>query len=160
MILVDGGKVKKQPVMDTDIVHAINRILTTEESKGQIYELGGGQVYTLKELLEFLGNNLQQRPFYIDYTYDELMRTALSPNSNFEKGAAWLLIRPDYINKQRIDNVITPKKGVKTFEDLDIMPVTAHQYIRMISNWLNEKIALETMHSRGLDEIEADHEGH
>lgn len=84
-MLIDGGKAKRQPVVDNDIVLAVNRIMQMEESKGQIYELGGSHVYTFKELMEFIGNNLNRRPFYIDYSYEDFMKLYLSPNSNWEK---------------------------------------------------------------------------
>jgi nucleoside-diphosphate-sugar epimerase len=160
MILVDGGKAKRQPVNDLDIVKAVTKIIGNEESKGQIYELGGSQVYTLKELFEFVGNNFSQRPFYINYSYDEFMRLYLAPNMNWEKAAHWLLIRPDYLTKQRIDNILTAKEGVKTFKDLDILPLATHHYLSDITNWLLQKVSIENETRRDWAEIDADDEGH
>lgn len=159
MMFIDGGKAKRQPVVEYDLVKAIEKIASTEESKGQIYELGGSSVYTIKELTEFFANNLNLRPFYVDYTYDELMRLYLSPNSNWEKAAHWMIVRPDYLTRLRSDNVLTKKEGVKTFEDLGIIPLATHHYISEICNWLIEKKAVERQHRYGWAEIDADDEG-
>lgn len=156
MILVDGGKALRQPVVDLDIATAIERILQTPESKGQIYELGGPSQYTLKELFEFMGNNLNHRPYFIDYSYDELMRMYLSPNTNWEKAAHYLIIRPDYLTRARQDNIITDKEGIKTFKDLDIMPLSTHHHIRTTCNYLLEKLNLQNITAKGWDEIDAD----
>lgn len=159
MMFIDGGKAKRQPVIEYDIVNAVRKIIVDEDTKGQIFELGGSQVYTIKELTEFFSNNLNLRPFYIDYSYDELMRTYLSPNSNWEKAAHWLIIRPDYLTRLRSDNILTKKEGVKTFEDLGIIPLATHHYISEICNWLIEKKAIENRSQFGWAQIDADDEG-
>jgi len=160
MMLIDGGRVKKQPVAVNDIYQAVERIIHLEESKGQIYELGGSQVYSLKELLEFYANNVNHRPFFLDMSYDDFMRMYLSPNSNFEKAIHWLLARPDFITRQRIDNVITPKKGIKTFADLEILPIAASQYVGDDANYAYEKVYTTESNYRDVEEIDADDDGH
>lgn len=160
IMLIDGGKAKRQPVIEFDVVSAIQKIIERDESKGEIYELGGSQVYTIKELMEFLGNNLNQRPFYINFTYDDFMRMYLSPNTNWEKAAHWYFIRPDYLCRQRFDNIIKPNKGVKTFDDLDIQPLSIHHYIQDVSNWMLEKASIEQFGRQSYEEINADDEGH
>lgn len=160
MLLIDGGKAKRQPFPVADLYTAILKIIQTEESKGQIYELGGSQTYTLKELFEFMGNNLNQRPFYVDYSFDEFMRLYLAPNFSWEKAAHWLIARPDYLVKQRFDNIITKKKGVKTFHDLGITPSAAHSNLTFMTSWLLEKINLEQENKMSYEEINADDDGH
>jgi nucleoside-diphosphate-sugar epimerase len=82
-MLNDGG-VKRQPVLDIDVCLGVHNALQMEESKGQIYELGGPQVYEIKELMEYLSNVLNHRPKYIKFSYDDFMKLYHSPNSNFE----------------------------------------------------------------------------
>lgn len=84
ILMIDRGRAKRQPCIDNDIALAIINILKLDESRGQTYELGGPHVYSLKELFEFLANNLNQRHVYVNYTYDDFMRMNLSPNSNWE----------------------------------------------------------------------------
>ena len=52
--LVGGGKTRFQPVYVEDVTSAIDRFLSDDSTRGQIYELGGPKVYTFKELLELL----------------------------------------------------------------------------------------------------------
>ena len=158
--MIDGGNVKRQPIVEYDINQAILNILQTQESIGQTYELGGSQVYTLKELFEYLANNLRFRVTYSNYTYDDFMRLYLSPNSNWEKAANWMIARPDYLSRQRVDNIITKKEGIKTMEDLHIIPLATHHYISDIANWMEEKAAPERMDRMSFEEMDADDEGH
>lgn len=158
--MIDGGLAKRQPIVEYDINQAILNILQTQDSIGQTYELGGSQVYTLKELFEFLANNLRFRVTYSNYTYDDFMRLYLSPNSNWEKAANWMIARPDYLSLQRVDNIITEKSGIKTMKDLHITPLATHHYISDIANWMEEKAAPENMERLSFEEIDADDEGH
>ncbi len=160
ILLIDNGKAKRQPIVEYDINQAIINILQTQESIGQTYELGGSQVYTLKELFEFLANNLFWRVSYTNFNYDDFMRMYLSPNSNWEKAAHWMISRPDYLTMQRVDNIITKKKGIKTMEDLHITPLATHHYLSDISNWMQEKSAPEHSERLSMEEMIADDDGH
>lgn len=81
---MDNGKCKRQPVVDLDVIQSVFNVLQMEETRGHIYELGGSQIYTMKELLEFFANVLSHRPRFIDYSYEDFMKLYLSPNWNFE----------------------------------------------------------------------------
>jgi uncharacterized protein YbjT (DUF2867 family) len=57
--LIGGGHTKLQPVYVGDIAKAVHNILTDpvpEKYFGQIYELGGPKVYSLRELMEITRN--------------------------------------------------------------------------------------------------------
>jgi nucleoside-diphosphate-sugar epimerase len=82
--MVEGGDCKRQPVLDLDIALGVFNMILMEETKGNIYELGGPHTYRMKELMEYLGNILKHRPKYIELTYDECMKYILGPNKNFE----------------------------------------------------------------------------
>lgn len=49
--LIGGGKTKFQPIYVNDIAHFIGASLLKDETKGQIFELGGPKVYSFKELM-------------------------------------------------------------------------------------------------------------
>ncbi len=57
--LIGGGKTKFQPVYVGDVALAISSVLSGKAEKGKIYELGGPEIMTLKEVmkktLEFSG---------------------------------------------------------------------------------------------------------
>ena len=160
MLLIDEGKAKRQPIVEFDINKAIFNILTMPETIGETYELGGPQVYTHKELFEFIGNNLGLRMTYSNFTYEEFMRLYYSPNINWEKAAHWAIVRPDYLASCRVDNIIKKREGVKTIEDLHILPLATHHYIADVANWFTDKKASENESVRSLEEQNADDDGH
>lgn len=52
--LVGGGKTRFQPVGVNDLAEAIVAVIERDESKGRIYELGGPNTYTFKELMQLM----------------------------------------------------------------------------------------------------------
>jgi hypothetical protein len=158
--LHDEGRAYRQPVIDHDITQAIHNIIQLSESKGQIYELGGSHKYTIRELMEYLSNQLCHRPRYINYTYEDNMKLHLSPNYNFEKAINWLVARPDYAAEQMVDIVINKRNGVKTFEDLFITPLSAFYWLNDLANWMPERLPVESRDFRNHDEFDVDDESH
>lgn len=52
--LIGGGRTLFQPVYVDDIAKAIETLLLQNTGRGQIYELGGAQVYSFKQILEYI----------------------------------------------------------------------------------------------------------
>lgn len=52
--LIGGGKTRFQPVYVADVASAVGACLNRTDAQGQIYELGGPQIYTFKEILEMI----------------------------------------------------------------------------------------------------------
>ena len=65
MFLIDDGKSLRQPVQDLDIGVGLHNMLQLD-TRGQIYELGGSNTYSIKELLEFYGNVVTQTQVYFN----------------------------------------------------------------------------------------------
>jgi nucleoside-diphosphate-sugar epimerase len=160
VLLLDNGKCLRQPVVDNDIALAIANMLQLDNSIGQTYELGGSHQYSMKELMEFFSNSLNHRPRFIDVSYDQMMKTALSPNFNFEKAINWLVMRPDYSSELRTDIIVNKRDDVKTFEDLHILPVATHHVLTDLGNWFIERQAPERHTQRDHDEQDADDDAH
>jgi hypothetical protein len=160
VILLNEGRSYRQPIIDMDIVSAIHNIISLNESKGQIYELGGPHKYTIKELMEYLANALTHRPRYINYSYEDFMKLHLSPNLNFEKAIQWIWARPDYAAEQSVDLVINKREGIKTLEDLYITPLAPHHYLNDMANYIPERVNAESGDYRNYDEYDADDDGH
>lgn len=158
VFLVDEGKALRQPIIDHDVAIAIMNIISLEESRGQIYELGGSHAYSLKELLEYLSNALNHRPKYISYSYEDFMKLYIGPNFNFEKALHYLAARPDFSAEMRIDITVNNKDGVKTMEDLHLKPVSMHQILYDVGQWGLYRLTTERNIMRDWDEYDADDE--
>lgn len=52
--LIGGGTTKFQPVFVGDVADALSKIVNSNEFSGKTLELGGSQVFSFKELLEFI----------------------------------------------------------------------------------------------------------
>lgn len=113
--LIGGGKTLFQPVYVDDIAHAIEICLQKSETRGQTYELGGPQVYTFRQLLEYIlllvGKNrrLISLPFGL---------------AAFMGGfAEWLPTPPltrDQVKLLKYNNTVNP--DLKSFSKLGIIP--------------------------------------
>jgi len=160
VLLLDDGRCIRQPVLDWDISQAVFNILQLNDSIGQTYELGGTHSYTMRELMEFFSNSLRHRPRYVSVSYEEFMKTTLSPNWNFEKAINWLITRPDYSAELRTDIVVNKRDGVKTFEDLYITPVATHHVLSDFGNWYTDRLNIENHTTRDHDEYDADDDAH
>jgi len=156
VLLLDEGRALRQPVLDKDIALAIINMLQLDNSVGQTYELGCLHKYNLKELMEYFSNCLNHRPRFVSVSYEDFMKLSLSPNINFEKIVNWLIARPDVSAELRTDIVTDKRDGVKTFEDLHIIPVSPHQVLMDWGNWFMERQTPEMFTERDHDEMDAD----
>ena len=63
--LIGGGKTKFSPVYVGDIAKAIIEVLKINNSEPKIYELGGPENYTFKQLMEVLLKEIKKKRFLI-----------------------------------------------------------------------------------------------
>ena len=59
--LVGGGRTRFQPVFGGDVGEAVAKAVAGEAKPGTIYELGGPEVYTFKELMQFVLATIDRR---------------------------------------------------------------------------------------------------
>jgi NADH dehydrogenase len=52
--VIGGGKTKFQPVYVDDVAQAISAILKNENARGKIYEIGGPEVMSFRQVIEFI----------------------------------------------------------------------------------------------------------
>jgi NADH dehydrogenase len=113
--LIGGGATRFQPVYVGDVARAVETCLTQGDAMGQNYELGGPQVLSFKEILE-----------YILRTTGKHARLANVPFGMASMMGAFgeFLPRPpltrDQVTLLKYDNVVSP--DAKTFADLGITP--------------------------------------
>jgi uncharacterized protein YbjT (DUF2867 family) len=67
--LIGGGRTRFQPVYVEDAVAGFAAILADPASRGQTYEFGGPQVFTFKELIEFVCATISVRPLLVSLPF-------------------------------------------------------------------------------------------
>jgi NADH dehydrogenase len=100
--LIGGGRTRFQPVYVGDVADAVVRCLEDPASAGRTYELGGPLVYTFRELLELLLDEIRRKrllvevPFGIAEFQARLM--SILPNPP---------LTPDQVELLKRDNVVS-----------------------------------------------------
>lgn len=160
VLLLDDGRCIRQPVQDKDIALAIYNMLQLDDSVGSTYELGGPHQYTMKELMEFFSNALNHRPRFVNVTFEDFMKLYLAPNLHFEKAVNYIIARPDLSAELRTDIIVNKREGVKTFEDLHILPVSTHHILTDWGNFFLERQNPEMHTQKDHDEDDVDDDAH
>ncbi|HCD63934.1 MAG TPA: complex I NDUFA9 subunit family protein [Alphaproteobacteria bacterium] len=113
--LIGGGTSLMQPVYVGDVADAVLAALTTEEARGQIYQLGGPQTYSFAELMRFTLECVGRRRLLLPVPYSV---------ASLPAAFAGLLPNPpltlDQLKLLKVDNVC--KKSVPGLADLGITP--------------------------------------
>ena len=113
--LFGRGDTRLQPVYLHDVAEAVARVAATPAAQGRLYELGGPDIHSYREIIELLLRHMARR------------RVLLPLPFVVWDLVAWLsaaLPRPPITRDQlaliRRDNLVSP--GVGTFADLGIQP--------------------------------------
>ena len=111
--LVGGGKTKFAPIYVGDVAKAIAKGLELNNSEPKIYELGGPENYSFKELMEILLTEIKKKRFLIPipYRFAKFQSYFLQMMSN-------PLLTPDQVELLKHDNVVSGE--YPTLNDLGI----------------------------------------
>jgi len=115
--LIGGGLTRFQPVYVGDVAEAALAALERPESPGQIYELGGPQIFTLKELFEMLLKEIGRKRWLLPVPFGFAMLHAAF--HEFLPLPQPLITR-DQVRMLKSDAV--PKPGAPGLEALGISP--------------------------------------
>ncbi|MFW5680978.1 MAG: complex I NDUFA9 subunit family protein [Pseudomonadota bacterium] len=113
--LIDGGHTRFQPVYVDDVAKAVMVALTEEGHAGKTYELGGPDIYSFKELLEYLLKELRKRRLLLPLP-SKLARV----QARFMEYLPKPPLTRDQIELLNHDNVVGI--GASTLADLGIEP--------------------------------------
>jgi uncharacterized protein YbjT (DUF2867 family) len=119
--LVGGGATKFQPVFVGDVAEAIARAVEGDAKPGSLYELGGAEVRTFKELMEFVLETIERRRFLIPIPF------ALAKlQATFLQFMPKPLLTPDQVELLKTDNVVSAaaEAEARTLTGLGIEPTT------------------------------------
>jgi NADH dehydrogenase len=119
--LIGGGTMRFQPVFVGDVAEAIARAVDGDAKAGTIYEAGGPEVHTFKELLEYVLAVTGRRrllvplPFAIARLQALVLQFMPKP-----------LLTPDQVEMLQTDNVVSEQaeREARTLRGLGIDPVT------------------------------------
>jgi uncharacterized protein YbjT (DUF2867 family) len=113
--LIGGGQTRFQPVYVGDVADAALAALDHAEAPGRIYELGGPEILTFRQLMELILRETRRRRALVSVPY------ALA---SFEAAFLELLPKPlltrDQVKLLRRDTVVTP--GAPGLAELGIVP--------------------------------------
>ena len=115
--LIGGGKTKFQPIYVGDVAKAILATIQKEELENNIFELGGPQIFTFKELMEILLKQIQKKRLLLPISFSlaryqaKMMQLLPTP-----------LLTEDQVEMLKYDNVISGE--YPTIKDLNIDPKT------------------------------------
>jgi uncharacterized protein YbjT (DUF2867 family) len=117
--LIGGGLTRFQPVFVGDVAAAIATAVDGQAKPGTVYELGGPDVQTFRELMEYLLTVIERRrllvplPFAMAKLQAALLQLLPKPP-----------LTPDQVELLRTDNVVSDaaRRQGRTLQDLGIDP--------------------------------------
>ncbi len=129
--LIGGGATKLQPVYVGDVATAVADAVDGKTRPGAIYELGGPEVLTMREIMEIILAVIERKRMLVSLPFGLAKLQALA--LQFAPGP--LKLTPDQVALLRADNVVsdTAKSAGLTLEGLGIVPdsleAVAPQYL-------------------------------
>jgi uncharacterized protein YbjT (DUF2867 family) len=119
--LPGGGHTRFQPVFAGDVAEAIARAVDGAAKPGAIYELGGPDVRTFREIMEFILATIRRRRLLVPVPFALLKAQAL-----FAQFLPKPPITPDQVELLKHDTVVSDeaRRDGRTLEGLGIVPET------------------------------------
>ncbi len=117
--LPGGGHTRFQPVFVGDVAQAIAKAVDGETKPGTIYELGGPDVRTFKELMEFVLATTERSRLLVPVPFAWMKLHAM-----YLQYLPKPPITPDQVELLKRDNVVSPaaREQARTLEALGIVP--------------------------------------
>jgi NADH dehydrogenase len=100
--LIGGGETKFQPVFVGDVAQAIMRAVSGEAKGGTIYELGGAETKSFKELMEYVLAVTERRRLLVPVPFGLAKLKAF-----FLQFMPTPLLTPDQVELLRVDNIVS-----------------------------------------------------
>jgi NADH dehydrogenase len=113
--LIAGGKTKFQPSYVIDVAKAVAKICTSSDYNGKIYELGGGEIISFKQILQFIKQMRHSKALLVPLPACCAKMIGFA-NEFLPKP----LITRDQVELLRYDNVVSD--GALGYKELGIAP--------------------------------------
>ena len=117
--LIGGGTTKFQPVFVGDIAQAVTRLIDAGHANGRTYELGGPEIISFREILEFTLRTIGRKRFLVPVPW---------PIARLQGMILGLLPRPpltaDQVELLKADNIVSREAASerRTLQGLGITP--------------------------------------
>jgi uncharacterized protein YbjT (DUF2867 family) len=116
--LIGAGETRFQPVYVGDVADAVLKCLEDPATAGRLYELGGPKIYTFREVLELLLNEIRRKRWLLDIPFGlataQARLMSILPNPP---------LTPDQVELLKRDNIVS--SGAMTLASLGIAPTAA-----------------------------------
>jgi NADH dehydrogenase len=117
--LIGGGLTRMQPVFAGDVASAIADAVDGKLKAGTTYELGGPNVHTFKELMQFTLDTIERRRMLVPLSFP--LASAMAAVLQFVPGKP---LTPDQVEMLRTDNVVSDEanREGRTLDGIGIAP--------------------------------------
>lgn len=116
--LIGGGQTRFQPVYVDDVAEAVLASLESDEAKGQVYELGGPQIYTFKELMAFILTTIRRRRLLVPVPFLAAGGLGLAGEASGKLPFVEPFLTRDQVKLLKSDNVVSD--DARTLTDLGV----------------------------------------
>jgi NADH dehydrogenase len=118
--LIGGGGTRFQPVFAGDVATAVLAALEGRANPGAIYELGGPDVRTFKELMQFVLATIERRRLLLPLPFP-----LASLKAAFLQFLPTPPLTPDQVELLKMDNVVSDaaRREGRTLEAVGVDPV-------------------------------------
>ncbi len=119
--LIGGGKTRFQPVFVGDVAAAVAEAVAGNAQPGTTYELGGPDVRTFKELMQFVLKTIERKRLLVPLPF-----FAAKLKASFLQFMPKPMLTPDQVELLRVDNVVSQAAidEARTLRGLGIEPET------------------------------------
>jgi NADH dehydrogenase len=117
--LIGGGLTRFQPVFAGDVATAVADAVEDKAKPGAVYELGGPDVLTFKQLMQFTLDTIERRRALVPLPFP--LASIMASVLQFAPGAP---LTPDQVEMLRTDNVVSDdaKREDRTLAAFGIAP--------------------------------------
>jgi uncharacterized protein YbjT (DUF2867 family) len=124
--LIGGGKTRFQPVFAGDVASAFAAAVAGETRPGMVYELGGPEVLTFRELMQYVLATIERRRLLVPIPFGLAKLQA-----TFLQFMPKPLLTPDQVELLRRDNVVSDEavREERTLHGLHIEPTSVQAIV-------------------------------
>ena len=124
--LIGGGRTRFEPVFAGDLAAAVAAAVAGETRPGTIYEIGGPEVFTLRDIMAFTLKTIERRRVLVPIPFGLAKLKAF-----FLQFLPSTPLTPDQVELLRVDNVVSDsaRRERRTLQGLGIEPTSVQAIV-------------------------------